>query len=69
MRELELRLQEENPQFRRIWIQYSEHRGYRMVLTLFPRGNGTYRMAFGQPNDLSYESINTILQNYLQSMN
>jgi hypothetical protein len=62
MRELELRLQAENPRYRRIWVQYSNHRQLNVVLTLFPQGNGEYRMVFGNPRDLSYESINAILQ-------
>ena len=63
MRQLELRLQSENPRYRRIWVQYSNHREYRVVLTLFPQGNGEYRMLFAHPaKDLSYETINEILQ-------
>jgi hypothetical protein len=62
MRELELRLQIENPRYRRIWVQYCTHRQLRVVLTLFPQGNEPYRMIFGEPSDLFYESINAILQ-------
>lgn len=69
MRELELRLQAENPRYRRIWVQYSNHREYRVVLTLFPQGNGEYQMVFGRPQVLSYESINEILQKHLEVSN
>ena len=69
MRAIQLRLLQENPQFRTIWVQYSHHRIYRVVITLFPHGNAGYQMAFGEPQDLSYESINAILQNYLQNRN
>lgn len=69
MREIQLRLLREYPQYRTIWVQYSHHRSYRVVITLFPQGNAPYEMAFGEPADLSYESINTILQNYLQNQN
>ena len=65
MREIALRLQSENPIYRRIWVQYSYNRTYRVVITLFPQGNGPYRMVFGEPRDLSYESINSVLQNNL----
>jgi len=65
MRELELRLQAENPRYRRIWVQYSNHRQLRILLTLFPQGNGEYTMVSAEARDLSYESINTILQNHL----
>ena len=66
MRELELRLQSENPRYRRVWVQYSNHREYRVVLTLFPQGNEPYQMVFGRPSNLSYELINEILQNHLE---
>lgn len=66
MRQLELRLQAENPRYRRIWVQYSSHRHINVVMTLFPQGNGPYKMIFGHPvKDLSYESINEILQRHL----
>jgi len=67
MRELELRLESENPQFNRVWVQYCTHRHLRIVLTLFSQG--TYRMVFGEPTDLSYESINAILQKDLAVSN
>lgn len=69
MKELELRLQAENPRYRRIWVQYSNHRNLRVLLTLFPQGNGPYTMTFGDVRNLSYESINTILQNHLVESN
>lgn len=63
MREIESRLQLENPQFRRIWVQYSHNRVYRVVITLFPQDiNQRYRMIFGEPNNLSFDSINAVLQ-------
>ncbi len=63
MREIESRLQLENPQFRRIWVQYSHNRVYRIVITLFPQNiSERYRMVFGEPNNLSYESISAVLQ-------
>jgi len=66
MRELELRLQQENPIFRRIWVQYSHKGSYRVIITLFPQGHGIYQMAFGEVQTLSYELINSVLQNYLE---
>jgi len=58
---IEARLQEENPQFRRIWVQYSLHRGkYRIVITVFFHDYSGYRMLFGEPKDLSWNSINRI---------
>lgn len=65
MTEIELRLQLENPVYRRIWVQYSHHRNYRVIITLFPLGNGPYKMLFGELSELSYDSINGVLQNYL----
>ncbi len=65
MRELELTLQSENPQFRRIWVQYSHKGSYRIVITLFPQGTGDYEMTFGECPILTYDTVNTILQNYL----
>jgi hypothetical protein len=62
MREIQTRLQAENPSYRRIWVQYSHHRAYRVVITLFPQGNGDYQMIFGEVPDLSYESINNVLR-------
>lgn len=62
MRQIELRLLQENPRFRTIWVQYSHNRNYRVVITLFPYGDRSYGMVFGEPTDLSYESINNILQ-------
>jgi hypothetical protein len=62
MRELESRLQQENPRYRRIWIQYSTHRGLRVLLTLFPMSHEDYRMVHSEAKDLTYESINEILQ-------
>ncbi len=70
MREIQTRLLSENPRFRTIWVQYANSRGvYHIVITLFPQGNEPYTMVFGQPNDLSYESINSILQNHLVESN
>lgn len=69
MREIQLRLLQENPQFRNLWVQYSHNRIYRVLITLFPQGNAPYEMVFGEPQDLSYESINNILQNYLVNRN
>ncbi len=65
MREIQTRLQEENPIFRKVWVQYSHNKTYRVVITIFPHDNSNYQMIFGTPTDLSYESINNILQNYL----
>lgn len=69
MRHLESVLQEENPQFRRIWVGYSHNRIYRVVITLFPHAYGPYRMIFGEPRELSYESIREILKNNLDYSN
>lgn len=69
MREIQSRLLQENPQFRRLWVQYSHHRIYRVVITLFPHGNAPYEMAFGEVRELNYDTINNILQNYLQNRN
>lgn len=65
MREIELRLLRENPRYRTIWVQYSNHRQLRVVITLFPH-DGPYRMIFGDVNDLSYESINYVLETNLR---
>jgi hypothetical protein len=62
MRHIEQRLERENPRYRRIWVQYSNHRQLRVVITVFPQGHGNYTMIFGTPSDLSYESINNLLQ-------
>ena len=64
---IESQLLEAYPQFRRIWVQYSNHRGYRVCITLFPQGHERYKMLFGEPKDLSFDSINAILQNYLRN--
>lgn len=65
MRQLELRLQTENPRYRRIWVQYCTYRKLRVLITLFPIGSEHYKMVFGEPSDLSYESINGLLQTNL----
>jgi hypothetical protein len=65
MRQLQLRLQTENPRYRRVWVQYSNYRQLRVLITLFPQGSEHYKMVFGEPRDLSYESINDLLQNNL----
>lgn len=65
MIELQERLLIENPQFRRIWVQYAHKGNYKIVITLFPHGYGAYRMVFGESQDLSYDSINKILQSKL----
>ncbi len=62
MRQIQSRLLQENPSYRNIWVQYSNHRQLRVVITLFPQGNERYQMIFGEVGDLSYESINNILQ-------
>ena len=65
MRNIQLRLLAENPQYRRLWVQYSNVGGkYRVIITLFPQV-GQYHMIFGTPQNLTYELINEILQNYL----
>lgn len=69
MREVQSRLLRENSQFSNIWVQYSNYRGYHVVITLFPYGYGQYQMVFGRPQDITYEAINTILQNYLAVSN
>lgn len=69
MRAIEMRLQQENPQFRMIWVQYSNHRGYRFILTLFPHGYGSYQLVSGTGIDNTYETINKILQDYLVKSN
>lgn len=69
MRQIQSRLLQENPSYRNIWVQYSRHRQLRVVITLFPHGDERYRMIFGNIDDLSYESINNILQNNLVNQN
>jgi len=69
MRELETRLQIENPRFRRIWVDYSHKSNYQVVITLFPQGHDQYKMIFGKTTDLSYDTINKILVNYLEVSN
>lgn len=64
MEAIETQLLSENPQFSRIWVQYSSYRGFRVVITLFVRNN--YTMIFGNVRDLTYDSINEVLQNHLK---
>jgi hypothetical protein len=68
MRNLEFQLEEMYPQFRRIWIQYSNKGRYRILLTLFPQ-NGQYEMAVGEASAVTFETVNKILQDYLQRQN
>jgi len=69
MIELQLQLQAAYPQFRRIWVQYSNHRGYRMCITLFPQGNGCYQMLFGEANQITFEIVDTLIRKYLEKSN
>ena len=66
MRELELQLQAAFPQFRRIWVQYSNYRGYRMCVTLFPQGNGHYHMVFGMLNEVTFDSVGEMIRQNLE---
>lgn len=69
MRDLELQLQEAYPQFRRIWVQYSNYRGYRACITLFPQGNGSYQMVFGSLNEITFETISNLINQHLVKSN
>lgn len=66
MRHLELQLEEMYPQFRRIWIQYSNKGRYRILLTLFPQ-NGPYEMAVGEASAVTIDTVTKILEDYLQN--
>jgi hypothetical protein len=66
MLELENRLQVIFPQFNRIWIQYSNYRGYRYCITLFPHDYGRYRMLFGQTNEFSESFIIDLINQHLE---
>lgn len=66
MKELELQLENQYPQFRRIWVQYSNYRGYRMCITLFPHGHDKYQMIIGSINQLNFENVNLLIQEYLE---
>ena len=61
MRDLELQLQEAYPQFRKIWVQYSNYRGYRACITLFPQGNGSYQMVFALLNEITFDTISNLI--------
>lgn len=65
--ELELRLEAHYPQYRRIWVHGSNKGKYRLCLTLFPRGHGMYEMAFGETQELRFENVVKIIDNYLES--
>ena len=67
MRELELQLQEVYPQFRRIWVQYSDYRGYRVCITLFPLDNSNYRMVFGMLNSVTFDSVKNLINKNLEN--
>jgi len=69
MRELELQLEAAYPQFRRIWVQYSNHRGYRVCITLFPQGNGQYNMVFGILNQITFDNISEMIRQDLEMSN
>jgi hypothetical protein len=69
MRDLELQLQAAYPQFRRIWVRYSNHRGYRMCITLFPQGHGRYQMLFGEANQITFEIVDSLIREYLERPN
>jgi hypothetical protein len=64
--ELELRLQAHYPQFRRVWVHGTNKGKYRLCITLFPRGNGIYEMAFGEVQELTFDSVVKIIDTYLQ---
>ena len=55
------------PQYRRIWVQYSSNKGYRVCITLFPYGFAQYQMIFGAMNELSYDAIFNLVQEHLKT--
>lgn len=64
MLEIEAQLERLYPQYRRIWVQYSDHRGYRVCITLFPSDYGRYQMIFGVVDRLTFENIHNLIENY-----
>jgi hypothetical protein len=64
--ELELRLTRHYPQFKKIWICGNNKGKYRLCLILFPIGHGLYEMVFGETQELSFENIVKIIDNYLE---
>lgn len=64
---LEMRLESHYPQFRRIWVHYSEKGRYHLCITLFPRNGHGYQMAFGEASVVNFESVIKIVDTYLES--
>lgn len=61
MRTLELQLESEFRQFRRIWVQYAHKGNYKICITAFPVGNSRYTMYFGELQQLSDDGVRNIL--------
>jgi hypothetical protein len=61
MRRLELQLESEFTQFRRIWVEYAHKGNFKVIITVFPVGHGPYDMYFGELQQLSDDGIRNIL--------
>ena len=67
---LEISLEDQFPEFRRIWVQYtrvSKRRSeYSMVITLFPADGGPYNMIFsGLVSEVNFETTSNLIQEHL----
>ena len=66
---IESQLLEAYPQFRMIWVQYSNHRGYHVCITLFPQGHERYKMLFGEVNKITFEVVDSLIRKHLVNSN
>lgn len=60
-----MRLEAHYPQFRRIWVHGSNKGKYHLCITLFPRNQSGYQMAFGESANDEFESLTKIIDSFL----
>ena len=71
---LQPQLVEAYPQYSKIWVQYSrpskKRDEYNIILTLFPHGNGRYRMLFNKGSrGITFEITTKMVEDYIRGMN
>jgi hypothetical protein len=64
---LERQLQEAFPQYRRIWVQYSNKGQYHLCVTAFPADGHQYRLFFGHTSTVNFESVSNLLRKDLEN--
>ena len=51
------------PQYRSIWIEYSNYKGFHVVVTLFEQNNGGYHMRFGKMHEITMVNLVKLIDN------